>query len=60
MIKVSQSDSVFIRTTIDKLQQELEVRFGTREAMNSNVLEDAKVAIQILRDAETVKPPIKE
>ena len=39
MIKVSQSDSVFIRTTI---------------------LEDAKVAIQILRDAETVKPPIKE
>jgi len=60
MIEISQPDSVFIRTTIDKLQQELEIRFGTREAMNSNILANAKVAIQILRDAEIVKIPIKK
>ena len=54
MVKVSQPDSVFIRTTIDKLQQELETRLGTREAMNSNVLANAKVAIKILKDAEIV------
>ena len=52
MVKISQSDSVFIRTTIDRLQYELEARFGTREAMNSDVLANAKVAIQILQHAE--------